>query len=131
MQAITIQEHQEPINLDERPQDKDVESLINEFNKTKIRGDIRNIFFESVRDRKRTIFVDSNVGDPEHIEFILDKMTWKSLTRLQKVKKIREYVKIHQLNFIINLKTVSEYKITKIIFDPSTQRITSLSIKRN
>jgi hypothetical protein len=129
MQAITNQDQYS--NLDERPQDKDVESLIDELSKTKIRGDIRNMFFESVRDRKRTIFVDSNVADPEHIEFILDKMTWKSLTRLQKVKKIREYVKIHQLNFIINLKTVSEYKITKIIFDPSTQRITSLSIKRN
>jgi hypothetical protein len=129
MQAITNQDQYS--NLDERPQDKDVESLIDELSKTKIRGDIRNMFFESVRDRKRTIFVDSNVGDPEHIDFILDKMTWKSLTRLQKVKKIREYVKIHQLNFIINLKTVSEYKITKIIFDPSTQRITSLSIKRN
>lgn len=113
-------------------QDQDpVTALTEDLRKLKFKQDIKNMFFEASKNRRRTIFIESIVKDPEEIPQLLAKLTWKNLTRLQKINKIREYLKVNKIDYDINLKTVCGYKISKIIFDNTTQRVTSLNIEKN
>ena len=91
---------------------------------------INSIRIDSLRNRKRTVFIDHNIGSPEEINNILSKLSWKSFTKLQKIKKINEYIKINDLKFSISTDNVKNYNIKNIVFDTKIQRITNIEVSK-
>ena len=91
---------------------------------------INNMRLDSLRNRKRTVFIDHSIGSPEEINNILSKLSWKSFTKLQKIKKINEYIKINDLKFSISTDNVKNYNIKNIVFDTKIQRITNIEVSK-
>lgn len=79
---------------------------------------------EKVRTRQRVVFIDSVVAPGEDIP----ELEWKSFSKLQKIKKLNEYFKIHSISRTLTLDTLSNYKINSIVFCKSSQQVKSVAI---
>lgn len=83
---------------------------------------------ESVRLRKRTVFIDCLVTSADEINVLIPNLHWKAFTKLQKIKKINEYCKIHSLNIVLTVENMTNYKISNIAFCKKTQQIKSANL---
>lgn len=90
------------------------------------REKLSNLKQESIKSRKRTVFIDSVLAPGETLEFPV----WKSLTKLQKMKKLNEYCKIHSINTVLTLNCVSNYSISNIVFCKFSQQVKSVELSK-
>jgi hypothetical protein len=83
---------------------------------------------ESVRLRKRTVFIDSLVTSAVQMDAAITGLHWKTFTKLQKIKKINEYCKIHSLSIVLTVENMTNYSISNISFCKKTQQIKSINL---
>lgn len=81
---------------------------------------------ERVKLRQRTVFIDCIVAPGE----LLPSPDWKSFTKLQKIRKLNEYCKIHSIPTMITLDNLSIYKVSNIVFDKVLQQIKSVDLSK-
>jgi hypothetical protein len=85
----------------------------------------------SITDKRRqSIFIDSLISDPFTIDSELKKLSWKSLSRLQKIKKIQDYTRFSKSKWRITTNNVREYNFKDILFDSSKQQIIEIKITK-
>jgi hypothetical protein len=114
-----------------------VSSITNKMNRISIAvpeqlsGIISKMDRISITDKRRqSIFIDSLISDPMTIDSELKKLSWKTLSRLQKIKKIQDYTRFSKSKWRITAYNVREYNFKDILFDSSKQQIIEIKITK-
>jgi hypothetical protein len=113
------------------------DSVLSIINKTSITvpdqlsGIIGKMDRVSITDKRRqSIFIDTLISDPFTIDSELKKLSWKTLSRLQKIKKIQDYTRFSKSKWRITANNVREYNFKDILFDSSKQQIIEIKITK-
>jgi hypothetical protein len=81
---------------------------------------------ENIKLRQRAVFIDCVSAPGEIIEF----PEWKSFTKLQKIKKLNEYCKIHSIPTHLTLDNLSNYTVSNIVFCKDLQQVKSVNLSK-